>query len=98
MAPRFHHQWQPDKLSLEPEFPKDVRIRLESLGYTLNERSMIGAAQLSTYDPETCYFWGGADGRRDSGAAGANVGEVRVESDAQRCAAVSHGKAAGIPQ
>ncbi|HET6564532.1 MAG TPA: gamma-glutamyltransferase, partial [Xanthomonadales bacterium] len=62
MEPRFHHQWQPDTLFLEPEYSKDVRKALESLGHTLGERSMIGAAQLSLYDPETCYFWGGADG------------------------------------
>ena len=48
MAPRFHHQWQPDTLFLEPEFPRDVRARLEALGHTLGERSMIGAAQLGT--------------------------------------------------
>ncbi len=46
--------------------------RLEALGHTLGERSMIGAAQLALFDAASCYFWGGADGRRDSGAAGVN--------------------------
>jgi gamma-glutamyltranspeptidase/glutathione hydrolase len=97
MAPRFHHQWQPDKLSMEPEFPLEVRARLEALGHTISERTMIGAAQLGVYDPETCFFWGGADGRRDSGAAGANIGEVLADTAAQ-CAAINKTKAFAIPQ
>jgi len=98
MAPRFHHQWQPDKLFLEPEFPREVRTRLETLGHTLGERSMIGAAQLALYDAETCYFWGGADGRRDSGAAGANIGEPAAVTDEQRCAVMGEAKASAIPR
>ena len=98
MAPRFHHQWQPDKLFLEPEFPRDVRTRLEALGHTLGERSMIGAAQLALYDAETCYFWGGADGRRDSAAAGANIGEPAAVTDEQRCAVMGEAKASAIPR
>lgn len=97
MAPRFHHQWQPDTLFLESEFPLDVRKRLEALGHTLGERSMIGAAQLATFDAESCYFWGGADGRRDSGAAGANIGEAVVDT-AQRCAVINSARASAVPR
>jgi gamma-glutamyltranspeptidase/glutathione hydrolase len=97
MAPRFHHQWQPDTLFLEPEFPLDVRKRLEALGHTLGDRSMIGAAQLAVFDPESCYFWGGADGRRDSGAAGANIGEAVIGAE-NRCAAINGARAAAVPQ
>jgi gamma-glutamyltranspeptidase/glutathione hydrolase len=97
MAPRFHHQWQPDTLFLEPEFPRDVRERLAALGYTLGDRSMIGAAQLAVFDAASCYFWGGADGRRDSGAAGVNIGEAAV-SDAQRCAAITDARAGAVPR
>ena len=98
MAPRFHHQWQPDVLRLEPDFPSDVRARLEQLGHTLQERSMIGAAQLSIYDPDACFFWGGADGRRDSGAAGANLSEARVLTDAERCQAIGTTRASAVPK
>jgi gamma-glutamyltranspeptidase/glutathione hydrolase len=98
MAPRFHHQWQPDTLFLEPDFPRDVRERLEALGHTLGERSMIGAAELALYDAATCYFWGGADGRRDSGAAGANVGEATAVSDNQRCAAINDARSGAVPR
>jgi gamma-glutamyltranspeptidase/glutathione hydrolase len=98
MAPRFHHQWQPDTLFLEPEFPRDVRSRLEALGHTLREATMIGAVQLSLYDPASCYFWGGADGRRDSAAAGANIGAIEAVTPEQRCALVNNRKATSIPQ
>ncbi len=98
MAPRFHHQWQPDTLFVEAEFPRDVRTRLESLGHTVTERSMIGATQLAVYDIATCYFWGGADGRRASGAAGANRAGVIPVTDAQRCAVIGGQKAAAVPQ
>ncbi len=98
MAPRFHHQWQPDTLFLEPDFSRDVRTHLEALGHTLGDRSMIGGAQLAVYDTKTCYFWGGADGRRDSLAAGANIGDVLAVPDEQRCAALSNSKASAVPQ
>ena len=98
MAPRFHHQWQPDTLFLEPEFPRDVRDRLAALGYTLGDRSMIGAAQLAVFDAAACYFWGGADGRRDSGAAGVNIGEAAAVSDEQRCAAISDARTGSVPR
>jgi gamma-glutamyltranspeptidase/glutathione hydrolase len=98
MAPRFHHQWQPDTLFLEPEFPLDVRNRLEALGHTLGDRSMVGAAQLALFDAATCYFWGGADGRRDSGAAGANIGEPTAVTDQQRCAVLGEARARAIPR
>ena len=81
--PRLHHQWQPDTLFLEPDFPRDVRERLEALGHTLGEKSMIGAAEMALYDPESCYFWGGADGRRDSRAAGANIGAAAATADTE---------------
>ena len=98
MAPRFHHQWQPDTLFLEPDFPRDVRQRLEALGHTLGDRSMIGAAELALYDPASCYFWGGADGRRDSRAAGANIGAAKATADEQRCAAINEARAAAVPR
>ncbi len=98
MASRFHHQWKPDFLFIEPEYSRDVRERLEALGYTLRDTSMIGAAQLSLYDPESCYFWGGSDGRRDSASAGANISEVGAVSAEQRCAVLSGGRAAAVPE
>ena len=95
-APRFHHQWKPNRLSLEPEFPLDVRRRLEALGYELQERSIMGAAQLILFDRESCIFWGGADGRRDSGSAGVNIGEVPVPSAEVVCQGAVRNRAVPI--
>jgi gamma-glutamyltranspeptidase/glutathione hydrolase len=32
-SPRFHHQWLPDELGVEPEVPADTRRRLTAVGY-----------------------------------------------------------------
>ncbi|MCP4003502.1 MAG: gamma-glutamyltransferase [bacterium] len=70
-APRFHHQWRPDGIMLEPEHPRDVRDRLSEIGHQLIDRRFyLGASQLILRDAETGEFWGGADPRRDSAAAG----------------------------
>ncbi len=37
-APRFHHQYQPDKLYLEPGFSEDTLTDLRAMGYTLSHR------------------------------------------------------------
>jgi gamma-glutamyltranspeptidase/glutathione hydrolase len=35
-APRFHHQFQPDRVEMEPEgFPVGLRAALESCGHTV---------------------------------------------------------------
>lgn len=96
-APRFHHQWSPDRLSLEPEFPKEVRRELERLGHELQDRPFMAAAQLIVFDPEACMFYGGADGRRDSGAAGANIGPVPMPSAEPACE-LAQAKAAATAQ
>lgn len=96
-APRFHHQWQPDRLLLEPEFPLDVRRRLQELGYELADRSLMGAAQLVVFDPQSCMFWGGSDGRRDSAAAGANARPVPLPAEQPSCQLAVPAKAATIP-
>lgn len=72
-APRFHHQWKPEQLFLEPEFSKDVRDSLTAIGHSFRNMPIIGAAQLIYFNNEACYFRGGADGRRDSGAAAVNL-------------------------
>lgn len=70
-APRFHHQWRPDHLLLEPEHPQDVVARLEDWGHPVRVPEFhFGASAAILRDPETGLFWGGADPRRDSAAAG----------------------------
>ncbi len=70
-APRFHHQWRPDRLLLEPEHPRDVVSRLESWGHPVHVAEFhFGASAAILRDPESGLLWGGADPRRDSAAAG----------------------------
>ncbi len=44
--PKFHHQWLPDVIFVEKDFPKKVRDELTAMGYTLQERGAIGRTEL----------------------------------------------------
>jgi gamma-glutamyltranspeptidase / glutathione hydrolase len=70
-APRVHHQWLPDVVSLEPgALPADVRVALESEGYTLAEEPRTwGAAEAILVDPSTGALRGANDRRRPAGGA-----------------------------
>jgi gamma-glutamyltranspeptidase/glutathione hydrolase len=70
-APRFHHQWRPDRLFLEPEHPADVVERLESWGHPVfRSDSHWSSSQTIVRDPETGVLYGGSDPRSDGSAAG----------------------------
>lgn len=43
--PKFHHQWLPDELFVEPEFPKTTRDALEKMGYKIHDRGHIGRVE-----------------------------------------------------
>lgn len=45
-APRVHHQWSPDALTIDPEIAPDVRRGLESRGHTLVVNGNPTAVQL----------------------------------------------------
>jgi gamma-glutamyltranspeptidase/glutathione hydrolase len=70
-APRFHHQWLPDELFVEPAVPADVVRGLERRGHavTVSERNW-SAAQVIVVDPETGWHLGGSDPRSDGLALG----------------------------
>ncbi|MCP5043172.1 MAG: gamma-glutamyltransferase, partial [bacterium] len=69
-APRFHHQWSPDKLLLEPEFPQDVVDALEARGHTVDvSQRHWSSAQSILIDPDTGLMTGGSDPRADGVAA-----------------------------
>jgi len=97
-APRFHHQWKPDRLTLEPDFSVEVKERLQALGYELREYSIIGAAELAVFDSEACMFWGGADGRRDSRAGPVNSAAVARPSETVQCMGTSRNTAEAVPE
>jgi gamma-glutamyltranspeptidase/glutathione hydrolase len=44
--PKFHHQWQPDRIDVEAAFPQELRQALQRMGYTIHERSPIGSTEL----------------------------------------------------
>ncbi len=44
--PKFHHQWLPDELYVEPAFPTAVREQLTSMGYKVIQRGSIGRTEV----------------------------------------------------
>lgn len=71
-APRVHHQWKPDEIQSEPRgISPETRKRLVRMGHKVRYReSAIGDANCIYIDPETGWYFGAADSRRESGAAG----------------------------
>jgi gamma-glutamyltranspeptidase/glutathione hydrolase len=76
-APRFHHQYLPDRLDLEKKFPVDVADQLAAMGYTINRLAVAdehnpgtwGDSELIAIDPKTEELLGGHDNRRPYGKA-----------------------------
>ena len=44
--PKFHHQWLPDVIFVEKDFPKDVGEQLTQMGYKLHQREAIGRTEV----------------------------------------------------
>jgi gamma-glutamyltranspeptidase/glutathione hydrolase len=69
-APRIHHQWLPDVLTLEEGgFPAATTAALEAMGYELGTRRYVGNVQVAGTDPATGAASGAADPRRYGAAA-----------------------------
>ncbi|MEE2672665.1 MAG: gamma-glutamyltransferase [Myxococcota bacterium] len=70
-APRFHHQWDPDKLVVEPAVPLDVIRGLRERGHTVEASPRNwSAVEAILVDPESGLHYGGNDPRRDGLALG----------------------------
>ncbi|AUS06816.1 gamma-glutamyltransferase [Pseudotamlana carrageenivorans] len=71
-APRFHHQWLPDEITMEPNaFNKKIINKLETLGYkTIEEESIIIGKVDGILVTEEHTYEGGADHRGDDTAVG----------------------------
>ncbi|HET6409738.1 MAG TPA: gamma-glutamyltransferase, partial [Chthoniobacteraceae bacterium] len=66
-APRLHHQWRPDELRIEKDWPEDLRAKLKSIGHSLNVIDSIGASNAVGWKGGT--FTAASEPRTASGAA-----------------------------
>jgi gamma-glutamyltranspeptidase/glutathione hydrolase len=70
-APRFHQQWLPDTVLLEPNFPPDVAKDLEARGYKFADKTgWIGLIESIGIDPKTGERLGAPEPRRPGAASG----------------------------
>jgi gamma-glutamyltranspeptidase/glutathione hydrolase len=67
-APRFHHQWMPDVVVMEKDFPANLETALNAEGYKTRRRGHIGLVNAIGIDAKTGERLGAAD-PRDKGAA-----------------------------
>jgi gamma-glutamyltranspeptidase/glutathione hydrolase len=44
--PKFHHQWLPDQLMVEKDFPEDIKLAMENMGYKVINRGVIGRTEV----------------------------------------------------
>jgi gamma-glutamyltranspeptidase/glutathione hydrolase len=69
-APRFHQQWLPDEVVLEPTFSDEGIKALEGRGYNISPaRAWIGEVEAIAIDPKTGERLGAPDPRRQGAAA-----------------------------
>jgi len=69
-APRFHHQWLPDKIQYEKYgLSPDTVAELERRGHTLQVVGAQGTAQVIIYNAKDDMLEGGTDRRVSDGAA-----------------------------
>lgn len=69
-APRFHHQWLPDVVMVEPGYlTAETRNELEAMGYSFKQRPSWGAAEAILRSPQTGMLEGATDPRRAAGLA-----------------------------
>jgi gamma-glutamyltranspeptidase/glutathione hydrolase len=67
IAPRIHHQWHPDQLSVEKFYPLDSAEKLKALGHNVKYRSPWGS--LHSIEYKNGLFMGFADPRRPGALA-----------------------------
>jgi gamma-glutamyltranspeptidase/glutathione hydrolase len=73
-APRFHHQWVPDELSVEPAVVADVLEGLRQRGHRVVVAPREwSSAQAIEVDPASGWHLGGSDPRSDGLARGPQI-------------------------
>jgi gamma-glutamyltranspeptidase/glutathione hydrolase len=66
--PKFHHQWYPDTIGLEPGFSKDTTAILKSMGHKLSQRNRVWGKSQSISAKDDLLF-GSTDTRWTGGGA-----------------------------
>ncbi len=69
-APRFHHQWQPNVLSLDPGISPDTAALLQSRGHVLDNNPSWVPAQVNAILKDREWLQGASDDRAGGKAAG----------------------------
>jgi gamma-glutamyltranspeptidase / glutathione hydrolase len=69
-APRFHHQWLPDQILMEQDFPESLEKELQARGFATQRRGHIGLVNAIGIDPKTGDRMGAADPRDNGSAVG----------------------------
>jgi gamma-glutamyltranspeptidase/glutathione hydrolase len=67
--PKFHHQWLPDEIFVEPGFSTTTRDSLKVMGYTVAQRGSIGRTEVIKVLPDQ-HIEAVADNRGDDAAVG----------------------------
>jgi gamma-glutamyltranspeptidase/glutathione hydrolase len=69
-APRFHHQWMPDLILMEQNFPEGMEKALQARGFATKRRGHIGLVNAIGVDPKSNERLGAADPRDNGSAVG----------------------------
>ena len=69
-APRYHHQWMPDAISIEKSFAESDAMALEKLGHKIDRRTKWGDAECIAIHPLTGERMGASDPRNNGRAIG----------------------------
>jgi gamma-glutamyltranspeptidase/glutathione hydrolase len=73
--PKFHHQWYPDVISLEPGFNKDTTEILKTMGHKLSQRNRVWGKSQSISASDNLLF--GANDTRWSGGGAISAESVK---------------------
>jgi len=69
-APRFHHQWLPDRILIERAFPDSLESALNARGHATRRIGHMGVVNAIAIDPVSGDRLGAADPRHDGAAVG----------------------------
>ncbi len=68
--PRFHHQWRPDRLELQPGISPDTVAILKQMGHNVDFAKPLEGAKVEAVFVENGWLAGSSDGRGNGKAAG----------------------------